>query len=245
MPAESIKQTPGFYGKMPSHGDFVKIHLPRSFIDPWNTWLQASLHQTKTTLGDDWIDAYLTSPIYRFILSPGICGNHQWMGVMMPSMDSIGRYFPSTLCVPLPEWENSLNVLEHRTEWFHEAEALIMTCLEDSFDYDEFVAAVEGLGIISDHQTMLEIMDLPAAINGEQILISQKIGTPDKISQYFPEILKEALGQSCFAYSIWSTKGSDDIAASLIISEGLPLSRNFSSFFTGNWKETAENNFGS
>ena len=40
--------TPGFYGKTPRHGDFIKRRLPRSFVDPWDDWLQrADLGQSR------------------------------------------------------------------------------------------------------------------------------------------------------------------------------------------------------
>ena len=31
----------GFFGKLPSHGDFLSRRLPRSFVDPWDSWLQS------------------------------------------------------------------------------------------------------------------------------------------------------------------------------------------------------------
>ena len=39
---------PGFYGKVATRGDFVGRRLPRTFLDPWDQWLQASLaHQER------------------------------------------------------------------------------------------------------------------------------------------------------------------------------------------------------
>ena len=240
MSTESIEQKPGFYGKVPTHGDFVKHHLPRSFIDPWDNWLQASLHQSKTALGSNWLDAYLTSPIYRFVLTPGICGNHQWMGVIMPSVDSIGRYFPLTLCMPVSNKENCFQIMERRLDWFTNAESLVMTCLEDSFNFDAFIHHIENLGEISGYQAELEKIELPGTITGDPILVKTDMNQSEHISDYYPEIINEVLRQSCFAYSLWSTKGSADISPGLV-SQGLPLSDYFSSFCTGNWENHKEN----
>ena len=33
----------GFWGKLPARGDFVRAGLPRSFVEPWDAWLQSAL----------------------------------------------------------------------------------------------------------------------------------------------------------------------------------------------------------
>ena len=88
---------PGLYGKIPSLGDFVSRRLPRSFISPWETWLQEVITNSREQLGELWLDHYLTCPLWRFVLSPGICGEQAWGGVLMPSVDRVGRYYPFTL----------------------------------------------------------------------------------------------------------------------------------------------------
>jgi len=34
---------PGFFGKLPVFSDFVGRRLPRSFLDPWDSWLQQGI----------------------------------------------------------------------------------------------------------------------------------------------------------------------------------------------------------
>ena len=41
---------PGFYGKLPSIGDFVSRRLPSDFIRPWDQWLQETLYLSKKEL---------------------------------------------------------------------------------------------------------------------------------------------------------------------------------------------------
>jgi type VI secretion system protein ImpM len=44
---------------------------------------------------------YLTFPVWRFLLPVGVLGSTAWTGVLMPSVDRVGRYFPLTLATPL------------------------------------------------------------------------------------------------------------------------------------------------
>ena len=87
----------GFYGKVPARGDFVRAGLPRDFTDPWDDWLQTVIAGSRVQMGEDWLPAYLESPVWRFVLPMGLCGTFAAMGVMMPSVDKAGRYFPLTL----------------------------------------------------------------------------------------------------------------------------------------------------
>ena len=75
-------------------------------------------------MGEEWLPIYLTSPIWRFVLSAGLCGGEVVAGVLMPSVDRVGRYFPFTLAVPLAGCSNPAAVPMTGAEWFDKAEGL-------------------------------------------------------------------------------------------------------------------------
>ena len=87
----------GFHGKIPARGDFVRAGLPRAFADAWDGWMQRMLAASRSGLGEDWLPAWLEGPVWRFALSPGTCGPDAALGLWMPSVDRVGRYFPLTL----------------------------------------------------------------------------------------------------------------------------------------------------
>jgi type VI secretion system protein ImpM len=87
----------GFYGKLPARGDFVRVGLPRDFTDAWDAWLQEVLIGSRSLMGQTWLPAFLEAPVWRFSLPPGMCGRWAVLGVMLPSVDRAGRYFPLTL----------------------------------------------------------------------------------------------------------------------------------------------------
>lgn len=91
--------TVGFFGKLPSRGDFVRAGLPRGFVDPWDAWLQAVLPASRMALGSRWHDAWMVAPVWRFALAPGVCGPDAAVGVLMPSVDRAGRHFPLTIAL--------------------------------------------------------------------------------------------------------------------------------------------------
>ena len=86
----------GFYGKLPCRGDFLQRRVSQDFVDVWDAWLQESLHETRKRLDEAWLNTYLTGPVWRFGLSAGVCGEHTYIGILVPSVDRVGRYFPLT-----------------------------------------------------------------------------------------------------------------------------------------------------
>ena len=93
----------GFHGKIPARGDFVQKGLPRSFTEPWDSWMQQMLTTSRSALGDAWLPAWRAGTVWRFALTPGSCGPDAALGVWTPSVDSVGRYFPLTLAGIVPD----------------------------------------------------------------------------------------------------------------------------------------------
>ncbi|MBT2336523.1 type VI secretion system-associated protein TagF [Variovorax paradoxus] len=91
---------PGWFGKLPGMGDFAHRRLPESFRSVWDPWLQRGLARLRDRHAD-WTSHYLEAPIWCFALGPQVAGEGAWIGVLMPSVDGVGRYFPFTLAVEL------------------------------------------------------------------------------------------------------------------------------------------------
>jgi type VI secretion system protein ImpM len=90
-----------WFGKLPFLGDFASRRLPESFIKPWDDWLQPGLAAARERTGDRWLDLYLTFPVWRFVVPAGLLGDASWIGVLLPSIDRVGRCFPLTICEPV------------------------------------------------------------------------------------------------------------------------------------------------
>src|SRR5206468_13123022 len=60
-------------------------------------WLQQGMQASREALGARWLEHYLSAPIWRFQVAPGVCGPVGWRGLFFASVDRVGRYFPLTL----------------------------------------------------------------------------------------------------------------------------------------------------
>jgi type VI secretion system protein ImpM len=204
----------GFFGKIPSHGDFITRDLPRSFLDGWDSWLQACIAQSKAQLGDGWLDVYLTSPIWRFALMPGVCGSQAAAGVLMPSVDRVGRYFPLTIATSQMGAVNPLQLPGAADGWFDAAEAIALRALDDDrFEANAMHDAVKALGDVTVEAQRTETAATMGAA-WSLILLGSHSGT-------LAAALAHALVQRQAApYSLWWTAGVQAPAALLVA--GLP-----------------------
>lgn len=141
--------TPGWYGKLPTLGDFASRRLDAGFVDAWDQWLGDGLAAQREQLGDGWLDAYLGSPVWRFVLMPGVLpggdGTTALAGVLMPSVDKVGRYFPLTLVTQLPALPRSTAEIEALLGWLHQLEDVAVDAMHDDWSIDELDAALQGL----------------------------------------------------------------------------------------------------
>jgi len=131
----------GLFGKVPAHGDFVRRGLPTSFVAPWDAWLQAGVARMREALGSRWAEVWDTAPAWRFALPAGSCGPDAVAGVMLPSVDQVGRRFPITLAAllapgsgPPPE------------AWFDAVEAAALAGRAGRADADALAAAIPPPG---------------------------------------------------------------------------------------------------
>jgi type VI secretion system protein ImpM len=136
----SAAAPPGWHGKLPSLGDFASRRLDAAFIDAWDSWLAAGLLGLRERNPAGWLDAYLASPSWRFLLMPGVlpgaAGAQGWAGVLMPSVDRVGRYFPFTIVQPLGDAPRSTQQMRSLWFWLGRLDELAADALQDDWNVE-------------------------------------------------------------------------------------------------------------
>ncbi|WP_078085368.1 type VI secretion system-associated protein TagF [Microbulbifer mangrovi] len=206
----------GLFGKLPGHGDFIQRELPASFVTPWDEWLQRAVHGSRELVGDRWLEYYLTSPIWRFAMSPGVLNQQGWIGILVPSVDSVGRYFPVTLAAPLENGANLFSVQIDAGEWYEQASALAIDALQNALSADQVLDRFPPL------------VDLPgnalAADNDGDLL---SLSGASRISQHYPSMLEFLVKEKHNSFSLWWCEGSQHLAPTSLLSPGLPDPGNY------------------
>ena len=134
----------GAFGKMPCLGDFFRLRVAQDFVGIWDSWVQAALLSGRQLLGDRYDDCYMTAPVWRFVLPPGVAGATGVMGVLMPSVDRVGRQFPLTLVGPSSA-ASPLHDLVRQAAVLDTLEGLALAALGDDMTRDGLAEALAAI----------------------------------------------------------------------------------------------------
>jgi type VI secretion system protein ImpM len=137
------------------------------------------------------------------------------VGVLMPSIDRVGRYFPLTVAQTLDIDQSLAAVIGSPELWFEQVEALMLSTLEENADFSAFDHSVSALGF------------LPTTDREPASRFTKRTELNDS------EIRLRALADmTCEGSSLWWEKGSAR-ASGLTRYQGLPDAAKFASFLLG------------
>lgn len=137
---------PGWFGKLPGMGDFAHRRLPESFRAPWDHWLQNGMMRLRLR-HSDWTARYLEGPVWFFALANDVAGPSPWVGVVMPSVDGVGRYFPFAVACELRQPFGALSgaVWPALQGWWRHAAQAALEGLDQDQDAARFDATLTRL----------------------------------------------------------------------------------------------------
>jgi type VI secretion system protein ImpM len=232
----------GFYGKLPCKGDFLQRRVSQEFVDAWDPWLQECLQVSRRQLAEQWLGHYLTSPVWRFVLTEGVCGSGAYAGVMVPSVDRVGRYFPLAVIAQLDAEDCPLEVACDATAWFDAVEALAVKALQDS--------ELDLEGFDDELAELVPLFTRPAAAEASQLLramLPEEFARSAKQWQ-LPLAAAHSLRSAVYAFAsrellrglrplaLWWSDGSQSAAPSWLVMRGLPTPESFAAMLAGKWR---------
>jgi type VI secretion system protein ImpM len=223
---------PGVFGKLPAHGDFVSRGLPHDVVERLHALLLETLAAGRRGYGDAWLGAYLTAPIWHFTATGGCLGRGAMLGLLMPSVDAVGRHFPVVLVHRRTGDAGALGLLTAADGWFAEADALALAALDQDLDADGLSHRLHALSAPAVFAPPAEAGTMgppwraaldPDADGGSHAGMLRACG------DLGDHALRRALG----AYSVWTTQGSDRVAPELCAFAGLPDAASLAGFMAG------------
>ncbi len=221
---------PGWYGKLSMLGDFAQRRLPQHFVQACDTWLSAGMEASRQQLGPGWLDTYLTGPMWRFAFAPGVIDPSWWFGVLMPSVDNVGRYFPLVVAretAAAPEGREAFGEL---AAWFAHVGWATLNTLRAQASVDDFEHALSGAP---------RWPDAPASRRPQaQFHTGRERFTLEgaaSLTQWMEGMGALAVSQRCHGHSLWWPDHVNTPDDSFSIAPGLPAPEHFALLLEGRW----------
>ncbi|MEO7034524.1 MAG: type VI secretion system-associated protein TagF [Polyangiaceae bacterium] len=174
------------FGKLPSHGDFVRVGPGSALSARFEDWLTDGVEWAHARNGANWAEAFRAGTMRAFIYRGDVPGLEQALlvGTLAPSRDEAGRLFP--LCVaasviPAAEFVQSPHLLPFACEniWQVAGESLAELSSNPNADLGARLAGLADPTVVrfSDAATAyaawcdaLQLSDLGALVTGfEQV----------------------------------------------------------------------------
>jgi type VI secretion system protein ImpM len=236
--ARGAESAPGLYGKLPARGDFVSRRLDAEFIEAWDGWLQRVVSASREALGERWLESFLSAPVWRFLVPAGMYSKAGWVGLMVPSVDRVGRYFPLTLAAPV--LEDSIDVpatLAKALGWLDSVEALALEALAPELDFEDFDRRLAALALPVELAVALPVSDDTVPLGGLKALFQVWQFPAQADEAGMRETLQRgSLGPRASA-AMWMTRGGETFAPSLAACGGLIPGGHFCALLDGRWAE--------
>ena len=233
-----VTEHAGYFGKIPSKSDFVQGGLPGLAIRNWDNWLAHAIHESQQALGDNWLQTYLSSPIWRFSLDPGILSENGWTGVLASSVDSVNRAYPLMLAMPFQPDVDTLDAAEILNAWLEQVEELTIRVIDGALDVSEALNGLEKIGQnvrndLAMSEKRLRWRDRYGVTKGWLVLgdgfppvAALRTAVIDGIGSK-----RQPAGRTCWWHAGWSGYKP---AATLCL--GLPNPKSFAGFLDGAWE---------
>jgi type VI secretion system protein ImpM len=206
----------GLFGKLPQKRDFITFGIPGEILAPLETWLQTAVAASRSELGRSWEEIYLVAPIWRFWIGSDVFGAN-FAGVLMPSVDGVGRFFP---LLAMYACENGETMpppsYAPQEKWFGAIEARLLGVLDE--------------GATPTVDTLLAGLPTPAMDSlapnahrsdfkgGPVWMAGQDTDTPSFLASIFEDDYREVAR----ARSYWWVPGTDERGPVLHAKNGLP-----------------------
>ncbi len=191
----------GFHGKLPSHGDFLRRRMSDAFMARWDTWLQHSVHESRSALGESWDAAYRAAPAWRFAMP---FGQGLVAGVVLSAEDRVGRKFPLTVLAELTAPASVLSLAAGNQQWFEAVEQLAQSALISGVD--GLARLDSSLALLPDPSPPIDNLDLAAwpPTKGGCFPLPDTAVTVT----WFAALLETELDREGGGYGAWWTSGA-------------------------------------
>ncbi|WP_223669960.1 type VI secretion system-associated protein TagF [Kangiella shandongensis] len=220
------------FGKIRAKGDFISRNLDYDVQEYLDGWLQSAFNTSQEQIGEDWLKFYLTSPIWRFVISDPKLGK-DIVGFMMPSIDKVGRYYPLFMLEVFADGQLCGDELHCKS--FAELEELAMSTLDDGEDSLTFFESLNQSGFplfeerppVSELLQRLSVED--AVVDDETMKYLWHESSDFEVFEFEQFSTEQLRG-------IWWTEGSSSMDKALVYCEGLPPVAGFSAMLDGDWQ---------
>jgi type VI secretion system protein ImpM len=138
-----VASTVGWYGKVPSTGDFISRRLARTTVNEIDRWCEVGMTTLRERAPETWQRTYTAAPVWNALLPARVVAPHACLVAVAASSDRVGRRFPLCVVASLPA--SALPRKASLGDYGEAMSAIVEQAVRASIGIDEFDARVMAL----------------------------------------------------------------------------------------------------
>ncbi|MBB3457473.1 type VI secretion system protein ImpM [Rhizobium sp. BK313] len=229
----------GYFGKVPSVGDFVFRALPIRMTEIWASQMQRWLAAARPAGAASFQKSFLTSPVWRFALARDVVSTESWVGLFAGSIDRVGREFPFTVMISVDLDPAARQPIATIDPFFDALETQMLAFMEGQASREELVAEID----VCAGTLRTSLKQLPAEggkellmpRDGEDILCLSGEGEHGSSRTAYSWAGTGAEGGEASRLCLWWHDDTRMQPAAVCISRGLPVAQAAIPFLIGDW----------
>ncbi|MFT4908703.1 MAG: type VI secretion system ImpM family protein [Oleispira sp.] len=226
----------GFFGKIPLTGDFIHRRMGSVFMNRWDEWLKINILHSQKQLGERWLPIYSQSPMWRFCIAPGVIDDKAYLGIMIPSVDSVGRYFPLTVAQAVDAKAIPFMLSDMANQWFQNIEDLLLDLLEG---YEPNLQVFDAKIAALQPKWISDIAEIPTgqASMDKAFNLRLEVNSANTINHSVSSFMLHNMIATKKGFTFWWNEGSEAYQPSILLADKLPATDQFCGLLDGSWHE--------
>lgn len=231
LPADAGgRQVPAWFGKLPALGDFAYRRGNERFNAAMDAWLQRAIPASRAQLHEGWTQAYLSAPLWSFALFPGVAGDECYAGVLMSSVDRVGRYFPLIVYTQVPYARALLREFHTGMPWYRYIQQVLPQVLSTQFTHDQFEALLAAAPVTALHAA--DGLDAAVSVNWPEAFQQGRPMMVPGLDMATGSLAQELLDHYLRGASLWWAE-FPGAGTALRAYKGMPMPDAYAQWLTG------------
>lgn len=201
----------GWFGKIPSVGDFAGRGMPQSLQETVYEWISSGMAAFVESRPEDWKTAFQASPFWHFLVGAGVWDKSALVGCVAPSVDKVGRLSPLMVLRSFDKRQIA-KVLPPDSRWLYRVDVALRNIIGERVALDDVHHLLAQLAEVEERR------DSTAGILSELGIGESPGGRKETFA--WPELSASfsERDKHCF----WWTESSPQSPSRQIVHEGAP-----------------------
>ena len=135
----------GWYGKLPSAGDFLQRRLPDPVVNNWAHWFHNGLVNLQRDAQGPNGHPFSNAPVWNFVIPATLGSPYVQMGCLLPARDRVGRRYPICALRLFSQQDWRPQQLNMAASWYQQLGYTLLNGVRNGFSAEQIDRTLQAI----------------------------------------------------------------------------------------------------